>query len=209
MKFLLYVLVIAMPIFAHAESGLETDDSFFQEAKSPYEDDDLDRAYKKNELVKSIDRQQKTENKVKDEFSTTAPDIMPAYEARAMDEKITAENKRRQQAILSRLQSSSSQIYACIAKKPRHFQGTHATVIWMIAPTGRVLDTAIKSTDIEDNDIQKCIQDVAAKLDFSNAKTDLLKKSQVEFTYKFNKKKPSKSMARHSQKRIIRRTASQ
>lgn len=207
MRIFLYIIVLALSAVAHAESALETDDSFFKEARSPYEDDELDRAYKKNELSKTIERQQKTENKVKDEFSTTTLDIMPAYEAQAMDNKIIAENKRRQQAILSRIQSSAGMVHSCVAKNPRQFQGTHATVIWMIGPDGRIMDTAIKSTDIEDGAIQKCIQEVAGKLDFSNARTDLLKKTHAEYTYKF-KKRVIKT-AHKQVKRPIRKTASQ
>lgn len=207
MKILLYMIVLALSAVAHAESALETDDSFFSEAKSPYEDDELDRAYKKNELSKTIERQQKTETKVKDEFSTTTPDIMPAYEARAMDQKIVEENKRRQAAILGRIKSSSMLVHSCIAKNAQQFQGTHATVIWMIGADGRIMDTAIKSTDIENNDIQKCIHDVAATLDFSSARTNLLKKTQAEYTYKF-KKRVIKSAYKPA-KRPVRKTASQ
>lgn len=207
MKILLYMMVLALSAVAHAESALETDDSFFKDARSPYEDDDLDRAYKKNELSKTIEKQQKTESKVKDEFSSTSPNIMPAYEARAMDEKITAENKRRQTAILNRIKSSSSSVHGCIAKNAQQFQGTHATVIWMIGADGRIMDIAIKSTDIENNEIQKCIHDVAATLDFSSARTDLLKKTQAEYTYKF-KKRVIKS-AYKPVKKPVRKTASQ
>lgn len=208
MRIFLYIMVLALSAVAHAESALETDDSFFKDARSPYEDDDLDRAYKKNELSKTIEKQQKTENKVKDEFSTTTPDIMPAYEAQAMDNKIVAENKRRQQAILSRIQSSAGLVHGCVAKNPRQFQGTHATVIWMIGADGRIMDTAIKSTDIDDNQIQKCIQEVAAKLDFSKARTDLLKKTHAEYTYKFKKRVLTKT-AHKQVKRPVRKTASQ
>lgn len=208
MRIFLYMIVFAVSAFAHAESALETDDSFFKEAKSPYEDDDLDRAYKKNELSKTIEKQKTTETKVKDEFSTTTPDIMPAYEARAMDERIVAENKRRQKAILNSIQSSSGAVHACVARNARAFQGTHATVIWMVGADGRIMDTAIKSTDIENNEIQKCIQDVAAKLDFSSARTDLLKKSHVEYTYKF-KKRIIKSAHAKPIKKPARKTASQ
>lgn len=211
MKTFLLFVALTLPAFAHAESGLETDDSFFRDAKAPYEDDDLDRDYKKNELSKTIDRQKKTESKVKDEFSVTTPDVMPAYEARAMDEKIVAENKRRQNAILSRIHSSSGAVHSCVAQDPRNFQGTHATVIWMVSPEGKIMDMAIKSTDIENNEIQKCIQDVAAKLDFSSARTDLLKKSHVEYTYKFKKRiiKSTKHSMKQPLKKPARKTASQ
>lgn len=207
MKIFVYLMVMALSVVAHAESALETDDTFFKGAQAPYEDDDLDRAYKKNELSKTIEKQKKTETKVKDEFSSTSPDIMPAYEARAMDEKIVAENKRRQMAILNRIKSSATMVHSCVAKNPHQFQGTHATVIWMIGADGRIMDTAIKSTDIDNNDIQKCIQEVASKLDFSNARTDLLKKTQAEYTYKF-KKRVIKS-AFKPVKRPVRKTASQ
>jgi len=204
----MYLLILCMSAFAHAESALETDDSFFKGAQAPYEDDELDRAYKKNELSKSMERQQKTESKVKDEFSTTSPDVMSAFEARAMDDKVVAENQRRQKAILNRIQVSSGLVHGCVAKNARAFQGTHATVIWMIGSDGKILDTAIKTTDIENPEIQRCIQDVAANLDFSSARTGmLLKKSHVEYTYRF-KKRIIKS-AQRIHKRPVRRTASQ
>jgi hypothetical protein len=106
MRIFLYLMVLSCSAFAHAESALETDDSFFKGAQSPYENDDLDRAYMKSELSKSMEHQNKSENKVKDEFSVATPDVMPAYEARAMDDKVITENKRRQRAILSRIQAS-------------------------------------------------------------------------------------------------------
>lgn len=211
MKIFLYFIAFTLSAFAHAESALETDDSFFRDAKAPYEDDDLDRDHKKNELSKTIERQKKTENKVKDEFSVTTPDVMSASEARAMDTRIVTENKRRQRAILNRIQSSAGAVHSCVAQDPRNFQGTHATVIWMISPAGKIMDTAIKSTDIENNQVQKCIQDVAAKLDFSGARTDLLKKSHVEYTYKFKKRiiKSAKFNVKQPAKKTVRKTASQ
>lgn len=191
---------------AHAESALETDDSFFKSV-APVEDDDLDRSYKKNELVKSTETQKKIESHVKDEFSSTHQGIMPAYEAKMMDQKVVAENKRRQAAIMSRLNLSAGAVLTCVSKTGQNFQGTHATVMWMIQPNGTVSETAIKSTDIENIEIQKCIQEVASHLDFSAAKTDLLNKSLVEYTYKFKLKKKT-SLGSHK-KKIRRSTASQ
>lgn len=211
MKFILLVALLAISAHAYAESDLETDDSFFKSSTAPYEDDELDRMHKKNALMKSVENQNKTENKVKDEFSSSSPGMMQSYEAQAMDNKVVAENKRRQQAIIRQLKSSSGPIYQCVAKNPQGFQGTKATVIWMVGQDGRVLDTAIKDTDIESSEIQKCIQDVAMNMNFLEAKTDLIKKSHVEYTYKFHKRiiKPMKKTAARPYKKIQRRTASQ
>ncbi len=204
MKLILYIALFIISMTAHAESVLETDDSFFKSAAPPYEDDDLDRVYKKNELTKSTERQEKIESKVKDEFQSIHQDIMSAHEAKIMDQKIVAENKRRQSAIMKRLNSSVGAVYACVAENVKSFQGTHATVIWMIAPSGAVIDSAIKSTDIVNADVQKCIREVASGLDFSLAKTNLLKKSLVKYTYKFKKKNKTISF-----KKATRRTAKQ
>jgi hypothetical protein len=216
MKYILLVLLFGIAGQAYAQSEMETDDRFFTPANAPYEDDELDRIHKKNELAKSTEQLKKTENKVSSEFSTTTPDIMASYEARMMDDRIVAENKRRQKAILSKLASSSSAIHQCISKNVREFQGSHATVIWMIAPNGKVLDTAIKNTDIENPEIQNCIHSVASSLTFDEAKTDLFKKSHVEYTYKFKKKiiksahfkRPAKRYVHTRNSQQLRRTAS-
>lgn len=207
MRLLLLMLLLGFSATVFAESDLETDDSFFRSSAGPYEEDELDRLYKKSDLTKTTEQQKKTESKVKDEFSSAKTDIMDAAEARRMDERVVAENKRRQKAILNRLAASSGPVHACVAKNAVNFQGTHATVIWMIDPNGRILDLAIKSTDIENEKIQKCIYDVAKSLNFDEAKTDLLKKSEVEYTYKF--KKIVRSAPAPALKKSPRRTASQ
>lgn len=212
MKFFLLIalfdLSVSLSSNAFAESDLETDDVFFQSSTAPYEDDELDRIHKKNDLVKTTEQQKKTETKVKDEFSSTTPDIMKAQEARMMDERIVAENKRRRKAILNKLDASSGAVHECVAKDPKVFQGSyatfHATVVLMIAADGRILDTAIKSTDIDSGEVQKCVHEVVSNLKFDEAKTDLFKKSHVEYTYKF-KKKTTKSVG---VKKPSRRTAS-
>lgn len=183
---------------AEAQADLETDDRFFKSSVAPYEDDELDRIHKKNALIKTTEQQNRTESKVKDEFSSAAPGVMQSYEARAMDEKVIAENKRRQKVIMNQLSASSGPIHECVSKNAKFFQGTKATVIWMIGPDGKVLDTALKETDIENPEIQKCIQDVAMAMNFDEAKTDLYKKSHVEYTYKFKKRivKPTSTAAR-------------
>jgi hypothetical protein len=204
MKFILCAVSVILSLAAHAESALETDDGFFKSSVAPYEDDDLDRSYKKNELTKSTEHQKKVESNVTDEFSSTHQGIMPAYEAQMMDQKIVAENKRRQAAIMRRLSSSSGAVYDCVTKNSKNFQGTYTTVKWLIAPSGKVMEAAIKSTDIENTEIQKCIEEVALNLDFSSAKTDLLKKSLVEYSYKFKKKSKTGAL-----KKTGRRTAGQ
>jgi len=216
MKFILLVLLFGFTGQAFAESEFDTDDRFFTPSNAPYEDDELDRIHKKNELAKSTEQLKKTETKVTSEFFTTTPDVMASYEARMMDDRIVAENKRRQKAILDKLASSSSAIHECVSQNPRQFQGTHATVIWMIAPNGKVLDTAIKNTDIENPEIQNCIQSVASNLTFAEAKTELFKKSHVEYTYKFKKKitkaahfkRPAKRYVQGKHPKQVRRTAS-
>lgn len=211
MKFnwgLFFIVSVFMsgPLLAHADPALETDDSFFK-SEAPVEDDDLDRKYKKNELVKSRENQNKIESHVKDEFSSIQQGIMPAYEAQMMDQKIVAENKRRQTAIMRSLNKSAGAVRVCVSQKDKVFQGTHATVIWMIQPNGTVSDTAIKSTDIDNPEVQRCIQEVAASLDFSTAKTELLNKSLVEYTYKFKFKKKANTSS--FKKKMRRSTASQ
>lgn len=201
----LCVVLLGFSSNGFAESDLETDDKFFN-SSGPDEEDDLDRLHRKNDLAKSREQQQKTEVKVKDEFSTIKPGVMSSTEARMMDEQVMAENKRRQQAILNKLASTSGLVHQCVTKDPKQFQGTQATVMWMIGADGRILETAIKSTDIENMDIQKCIYEVASSLKFDEARTEfLLKKSHVEYTYKF-KKKINKAA---SAKKPSRRTASQ
>ncbi|WP_413291458.1 hypothetical protein [Bdellovibrio sp. HCB337] len=212
MKSILLVTLLAISTNVYAESDLETDDSFFKSSAAPYEDDELDRMQKKNALIKSNENQKMTDTKVKDEFSTATPGVMQSFEARAMDERVIAENKRRQQAIIRQLKSSSAPIYQCVSKDPHSFEGTKATVIWMVGQNGKVLDSAIKDTDIVSNEIQKCIHDVAMSMNFDEAKTDLIKKSHVEYTYKFKKRiiKPARTAkAPVRTKKIQRRTASQ
>lgn len=203
MKIILYAAMILLSLKAYAQD-LETDDSFFK-GNAPYEDDELDRASKKNALTKTMDQQKKYEFKVKDEVSTAAPGLMSASEAKAMDQRVVNENKRRRKAILNKLSSSAQIVQMCFNKNTTNFQGSHATVIWMVGPDGRVLDTAIKSTDIDNSEIQKCIHDIAVNLNFSEAKTDLLKKSLVEYTYKFKKKTVNAGV----KKKTLRKTASQ
>lgn len=215
MKISLGILLVTLSLGAHAESELETDDSFFKGAAAPYEDDELDRDYKKNELLKTTEHQKKTETKVQSEFSETTQGIMPAYEARMMDEKIIAENKRREEALLSTIRRSSGAVHACIAKNAQLFEGTHATVIWMVSAEGTIQDMAIKDTDIQNTEIQRCIEQVAGSLDFSSAKTTMLKKTHVEYVYKFKKivrqappAKPARKAAKKAKKAPSRGAAS-
>lgn len=183
--------VHAVPVVAQVD--LETDQGFFDPGKAPYEEDDLDKAYRNNQGAKVAEQLKVTDVTVKDEIGSTHPALMSSSEAQMIDQRIAAENKRRQEAIFRTLSSHSSMVRNCIDQNKKAFQGSQITLVWMIAPSGKVLDTAIKSSDFNSQEVQACVQNSAQQLDFSAAAFQQYKKSHVEYTYRVKLKQPSKS----------------
>lgn len=185
MKLLVFSLLILTSYSAHADEDLEVDSQFFHSAKGPYEDDELDRATKKDPLAVKTKQQLEAESAVKSEFNSVQPGLMKSYEAAAMDQAVINENKRREKAILSRLAAHTPVVKECVAKSKEKFKGTHITMKWLISKDGKTLETAVKSTDVQDPLVEKCIYESALKITFNEAATDHLKQSMAEYTYKF------------------------
>lgn len=194
-------------VVAHAEDDLEIDSQFFKSAKSPYEDDDLDRATKKDPLAVKTTQQQQNENAVKSEFSSVQPGLMSAEEASAMDQAVVRENKRRQQAILKRLAQNTPAVKACVDQSKQKFEGTHIRMAWLISRDGKTLQAAIKATDITSEEIQKCIYEASLKISFDEAATDHMKKSVAEYTYKFHKPRQPASVAAKKRAKVLKSKA--
>jgi hypothetical protein len=185
MKYLFCTLLLILSFAARAESGLDTDDKFFHSTKSPYEDDDLDRATRRDPVGVEVKQERKSENAVKDEFESARPGLLKPYEAAAMDEAVVRENKRRQRAILKRLAENGPMVKACVDKAKQKLQNSQITIAWLISPAGKVLQAAVKSSDFQNPEIEKCIYEASSNITFTEAASEHLKQSLAEYTYKF------------------------
>jgi hypothetical protein len=173
---------------AQSDSGLDIDDKFFHSAKSPYEDDDLDRSTRKDPVAVKSNQQQKVDSEVKNEFNSAQPQLLRREEAAAMDQAVVNENKRRDNAILKRLAENTPAVRACVEQSKQKFEGSYIQMAWLISNDGKTLEATIRGTDIQDPEIQKCIYESSLKISFNEAATDHLKKSMAEYTYKFKVK---------------------
>jgi hypothetical protein len=185
MKLVLLSLLVLLSWQAHAQTDLETDDSFFHSAKSPYEDDELDRSIRKDPVVVGVKQQNKADTAVKSEFSSVRPGLLRPSEAAAMDQAVVRENKRREKAILKRLAENGPMVKACVDQSKQKLQNSQITIAWLISPTGKVLQAAVKSSDVQNPEIEKCIYEASSKLTFDEAASEHLKQSLAEYTYKF------------------------
>jgi hypothetical protein len=198
-------LLLILPMApAQAQVDLETDDSFFDSIKSPYEEDDLDKSYRNHQKNKPVEAIKDKEITEKSEIGSTSPQMMSKTEAAYIDQKMIEEDKRRKKAIFNTISSNRSIVKSCIEKNKKDFQGSQITVAWMIGPKGNVLNAEVRSSDFNSPETQACVQLAAQQLDFSAAAFDQYKKSLVEYTYKVTLKqarKPASMKRARSQRR--------
>jgi hypothetical protein len=199
MRVLFFLLLSVLPMtHAIAQVDLETDDRFFKEQRNPYEEDDLDRAYKNRQSSQSYEQLKNTDVTIKDEMGTTSPGLMSPFEASSIDRQVINENKRRQQRILQTVAANSYAIKTCIDQNRKGFQGSQITLAWLIDPSGKVLNADIRSTDFNSPEAQNCVKDYATRLDFRSAATHQYKKSLVEYTYRVKLKQSQRRPASSS-----------
>lgn len=162
---------------------LDTDYRFFQSLNVTLDEDELDKAYKAKQEAELQERLLRTESTVKTEINSTTPGILPPQQGVAMDGK--------RELILKKIAANGQQVRACIRqhKNIMEFKGTSMTLTWEVEPSGKVANAQLKTTDIDDQGIQKCILEALAGWDFSDATKVAgpldAKNSLVEYTYRF------------------------
>jgi hypothetical protein len=157
---------------------LDTDYQFFQSLNITLDEDELDKAYKAKQLAENIEKLKNTDTTVKTEITATAPNLMTPKEGQAVDDKRTF--------ILKKITTNGQYVRACILqhKKGLDFKGTAMTLAWEIEPSGKVVNTEIKATDVENKEIQTCVLNSLAEWNFSDAMKAQTKNSHIEYTYR-------------------------
>ncbi|MBC7370763.1 MAG: hypothetical protein H7326_04310, partial [Bdellovibrionaceae bacterium] len=134
---------------------LDTDYRFFQSFDvMTLEEDALDKAYKQAQTTQSATQLAGTNHTVKNELQTVAPQIkvMTPEQAKAADV--------RRELILKKIASNVKTVKMCIRQNradKTEFKGTELTLSWEVDATGKVASARVKSTDVENKEIQKCI----------------------------------------------------
>lgn len=171
---------------AHEEKiYLDTDYQFFQALDITLDEDELDKAYKEKQAAEALEKLKNTDQTVKTEITTTAPNLLTSKEGSLIDEK--------RSLILKKIATNGQYIRACILqhKKGPEFKGTSMTLAWELEPTGKVVNTQLKATDVESKEIQECVLKSVAEWNFGEAMKSQEKSSRVEYTYRFVNAKKS------------------
>jgi hypothetical protein len=158
---------------------LDTDYQFFQALNITLDEDELDQAYKAKLAAENMDKLKNTDATMKSELKT-APGLMTRKEGAVMDEKRVL--------ILKKIAVNGQYVRACILqnKKPDiEFKGTSMTLAWEVDPTGKVVNTQLKATDVENKEIQTCVLKTLAEWNFGDAMKAQTKNSHIEYTYRF------------------------
>ncbi|WP_413290593.1 hypothetical protein [Bdellovibrio sp. HCB337] len=184
MKQIMLILMFLLAMVHAQAQSIEND---------PYSEDQIDMDFQQEQGA-TLEKEQTADTRMKIELNQSTPTAL----GMSAEEKLALDNQRRQKAILTELSGSSDLVRNCITRNNKSFRGTHITLMWVISPMGRTQKASIKSTDIGDLAIRDCIKRIAARFDFSDAAHGNLKKSVVEYTYRFNGKS-SKAEAHNSQ----------
>lgn len=161
---------------------LDTDYRFFQSLDIVIGEDELDKKYQQAKTIENLKQIITTDQTVRSEIKTIAPQVRPLSAAEA-----AAADARREQ-ILKRIAAHTKSVKACIVqnlKDKEPFKGTELTLAWELEATGKVANAKVKATDIESQLMQACILKSLADWDFSEAMKGVNKTSQVEYTYRF------------------------
>lgn len=159
---------------------LDTDYRFFQALNVTLDEDDLDKAVKAKQEAENIEKLKTTETTVKSEITTTAPGMMSKKEGAVMDEKRVL--------ILKKIATNGQFVRACILQNREEgveFKGTAMTLAWEVEPSGKVINTQMKVTDVTNKKIQDCVLKSLAEWNFGEAMKAQTKNSHIEYTYRF------------------------
>jgi len=159
---------------------LDTDYQFFQALAVPYQDDEMDKATKKDQVTAIIEKTAIDNNAVGGEIKTTTPTMLTAKQSSAVD--------LRRSLILKKIATNGQVVRACIIqhKKPGEpFKGTAMTLAWEVDPTGKVENPQMKSTDVEIQEIKDCVVKALAEWNFGDILKEKTKRSHIEYTYRF------------------------
>lgn len=169
---------------------LNTDYQFFQSLNLNLDEDELDKIYKEKQLAENIEKLKNTDKTVKTEITTTAPGIIASKEAEVIDEK--------RSLILKKISSNGQYVRACILqfKKDQEFKGTSMTLAWEVDPSGKVVNTQMKATDVENKEMQNCVLKALAEWNFGDAMKAQTKNSHIEYTYRFVNKSKETAVAK-------------
>jgi hypothetical protein len=161
---------------------LDTDYQFFQALNITLDEDDLDKAYQEKLAAENLEKLKNTDTTMKSEIKTTTPSLLTRKEGAVMDEKRIQ--------ILKKIATNGQYIRACILQYKKNgveFKGTAMTLAWEVEPTGRVLNTQMKATDVESKEIQNCVLKSLAEWSFGDAMKSQTKNSHIEYTFRFVK----------------------
>lgn len=159
---------------------LDTDYQFFQALNIVLDEDELDKAYQEKLAAENLEKLKNTDTTVKSEIGTTAPGMLTRKEGVAMDAKRVQ--------ILKKIAKNGQLVRACILQSKKdgiEFKGTAMTLAWEVEPTGKVINTAVKATDVENKEIHACVLKSLADWNFGEAMKDQTKNSHIEYTYRF------------------------
>lgn len=159
---------------------LDTDYQFFQALNIVLDEDELDKAYQEKLAAENLEKLKTTDSTVKGEIGTTAPGLLTRKESVAMDAKRVE--------ILKKIAKNGQFVRACIIEKKKEgieFKGTAMTLAWEVDTKGKVLNSQVKATDVENKEIQSCILKSLAEWNFGEAMKDQSKNSHIEYTYRF------------------------
>jgi hypothetical protein len=160
---------------------LDTDYKFFQSLAEPQQEDELDKATKKDMVEKDLQLAKQTDSTVKTEIKTTAPAPLSPTESAAID--------TRRKLMMKKISESSHTIKSCIVevrKKGIPFKGSEMTLGWDILQSGKVEDAKIQSTDVANEEIKKCILASMSEWSFAEAMQNTTKKARIQYTFRFN-----------------------
>lgn len=170
---------------------LDTDYRFFQTMNViTLEEDALDKAYKQAQSVQNTTQLVGTTQAVKQELQTVAPQIkvMTSEQAKAAD--------ARRELILKKIAANVKTVRLCIRQnriEKQEFKGTELTLSWEIDATGNVASARVKSSDLENKEIQKCILGALYEWKFDDVVAKDQKMAHIEYTYRFTN--PTKVVA--------------
>lgn len=161
---------------------LDTDFKFFQSLAVPLQEDELDKAFKKDLVAKDLEQSRFRDSTVRTEIKTSAPVPMSRAEGVAAD--------TRRQLLMQKISENARNIKACViesTKKGVAFKGSEMTLMWDVSTLGRVEVAKINSTDVANEEVKKCILQTVSSWNFSEAMKNRAKRSRVHYTFRFTK----------------------
>lgn len=163
---------------------LDTDYRFFQSMTIVLgEEDELDHIYKQSQDMQNLAQIKGTDQTVKSELKTIAP------QTRLLTPSQAALADARREAILKKIATNGQMVKKCILqnrsdKEP--FKGTELSLAWEVNTSGKVFNAQIKSTDIGNKAVENCVLKALGEWSFSDIAKDMKKNSHIEYTYRFN-----------------------